>query len=317
MFYQKTQKLLELALWMQSSEDGISITDIMERYTVSKRTAIRMKDMVKVQFPQIQEISGAYNTKKWYIPRGTLGNYIAFSLNEINALQNAIKLMKSKLPEDVEALENVMYKIKASMNADALNRIEPDAEALLEAEGYALRPGPKIKINKAFMEKLRNAVIACKVIKIKYQSKTKNEWRTVYPYGFLYGNKHYLIAWHTKRKVMCHFDLNNIQDIEVLNEYFTRDTSFSLEEFSQQSFGVYQEEPFDVEWLFDNVVAQEAAKYIFHPTQTSCLNDDGSLTVKFRAGGAREMDWHLYTWGEHVKVIEPKDFDERKVWKDY
>ena len=87
----------------------------MERYTVSKRTAIRMKDMVKVQFPQIQEISGAYNTKKWYIPRGTLGNYIGFSLNEINALQNAIKLMKSKLPEDVEALElidNISVKIK-------------------------------------------------------------------------------------------------------------------------------------------------------------------------------------------------------------
>ena len=96
--------------------------------------------------------------------------------------------MKSKLPEDVEALENIMYKIKASMNTDALNRIEPDAEALLEAQGYALRPGPKIKTNKEFMEKLRNAVIACKVIKIKYQSKTKNEWRTVYPYGFLYGN---------------------------------------------------------------------------------------------------------------------------------
>ena len=316
MFYQKTQTLLELALWMQSNEDGVSIKDIMEKYDVSKRTAIRMKDMVKIQFPQIQEISGAYNTKRWFIPRGTLGNYINFSLSEINALQNAIKLMQSKLPEDVCALENVMHKIKASMSSESLNRIEPDAEALLEAEGYALRPGPKIKTNKEFMEKLRNALIACKIIKIKYQSKTKNEWRTVYPYGFLYGNKHYLIAWHTKREAMCHFDLNNIQNVEVLNKYFTRDTNFSLENFSKQSFGVYQEEPFDVEWLFDNVVAHEAIKYIFHPTQTTTLNEDGSLTVKFRAGGAREMDWHLHTWGSHVKVIEPKDFDERKIWKD-
>ena len=22
----------------------------------------------------------------------------------------------------------------------------------------------------------------------------------------------------------------------------------------------------------------------------------------------REMDWHLYTWGEHVKVIKPADW---------
>ncbi|MBO6289025.1 MAG: WYL domain-containing protein [Alphaproteobacteria bacterium] len=315
MFYQKTQKLLELGLWMQNAENGVSIADIMQKFKVSKRTAIRMKDMVKEQFPQIKEINGAHNTKRWYIPPCSLGQYVGFSLTEINALQNAIKLMKTKMPEDVAAIETVMHKIKASMSSEALNRIEPDAEALLEAEGYALRPGPKIKIDDKFMQKLRNAVIACKVIKIKYQSKTKNEWRTVYPYGFLYGNKHYLIAWHTKKKAMCHFDLNNIQDIQVTDEYFTRNPEFSLEEFSRQSFGVYQEEPFDVEWKFDKEVAPEAAKYIFHPTQEMISNPDGTLTVKFHAGGAREMDWHLYTWGKHVKVIKPKDFNKRKVWK--
>lgn len=315
MFYQKTQNLFELALWMQSNPDGISINDIMDKYSISQRTANRMKDMVKQQFPQIVEIKGAYNSKRWYIPQGTLNNQIGFSLNEITALQNAIKLMKTKSLSDVEFLETLMYKIKSSMNKDTLNRIEPDAEALLEAEGYALRPGPKIKTNKEHLEKLRSAIIACKVIKIKYQSKTKNEWRTVHPYGFLYGNKHYLIAWHIKRRIMCHFDLNNIQEIKVTDIYFNRDSNFSLEEFSKKSFGVYQEEPFNVEWLFDKEVAADAEKYQFHPTQTITHNEDGSLTVKFCAGGAREMDWHLYTWGKHVKVISPTDFDQRKIWK--
>lgn len=275
-----------------------------------------MKDMLKEQFPQIQEISSAHNQKHWYLPKDSLSQFVGFSLAEINALQNAVKMMKNKLPEDAEAIETVMNKIKATMSSEALNRIEPDAEVLLEAEGYALRPGPKIKVDSRFMQKLRNAVIACKVIKIKYQSKNKNEWRTVYPYGFLYGNKHYLIAWHTKKKAMCHFDLNNIQEIEVLDEYFVRDENFSLQKFAEQSFGVYQEEPFDVEWKFDKEVAKEAAKYIFHPTQEMITNKDGTLTVKFHAGGAREMDWHLYTWGKHVKVIKPKDFNKRKVWKN-
>lgn len=316
MFYEKTQKLLELALWMQNAEDGVSIADIMDRFKVSKRTAIRMKDMVKEQFPQIKEISGPHNTKHWYIPPCSLGQYVGFSLGEINALQNAIKLMKKRQPEDVAELEIMLYKIKSSMSKESLNRIEPDAEALLEAEGYALRPGPKIKVDTNFMQQLRLAVIACKVIKIKYQSRSKNEWRTVHPYGFLYGNKRYLVAFHTKHKQMCHFDLNNIEEIEVSDEYFTRDPDFSLEKFAEQSFGVYQEEPFEVEWLFDAEVAPEAAKYIFHPTQEMISNPDGSLTVKFRAGGAREMDWHLYTWGKHVKVIQPKDFNKRKIWKD-
>lgn len=75
------------------------------------------------------------------------------------------------------------------------------------------------------------------------------------------------------------------------------------------------EKPFDVEWLFDSAVADEAEQYVFHPKQTLRRNPDGSLTVKFRAGGRLEMDWHLYTWGNHVKVVKPenwRDFLERK-----
>lgn len=53
---------------------------------------------------------------------------------------------------------------------------------------------------------------------------------------------------------MCHFDLNKITEIEILEEYFERRTDFSLQDFSEQSFGVYQEEPFDVEWLFDKLL---------------------------------------------------------------
>ena len=316
MFYQKTQKLLEMSLWMQNCEGGVSISDIMQKFNVSKRTAIRMKDMIKEQFPQIKEIHGAHNTKRWIIPYGALDGCLGFSLDEINALQNAVKLMKTQMPEDAENLETVLHKIKSSMSPEALTRMEPDADALLEAEGYALRPGPKVMVNKELMQKLRNAVIACKIIKIKYHSKSKDGWRTVHPYGFLYGNKHYLIAWHVQHRKMCYFDLNNIQKILISDEYFVRDPEFSLELFTRQSFGVYQEEPFDVVWRFDKHVAEDAAKYIFHPSQTMKLNKNGTLTVKFRAGGAREMDWHLYTWGKHVKVIKPKDFDKRKIWKE-
>jgi predicted DNA-binding transcriptional regulator YafY len=32
---------------------------------------------------------------------------------------------------------------------------------------------------------------------------------------------------------------------------------------------------------------------------------DGSLVVRFRAGGLLEMAWHLFTWGDQVEVVEP------------
>ena len=317
MIYKKTDDLMNLVTFMQANSDGVCIQDIMDKFNVSRRTAIRMKDAIKHKYPNIIEDTRDKNVKYWSLPKDEGKTNLFFSLNEINAVQNAIKLMKKSSELEAEHLENVLNKIKVSIGQDAFNRIEPDAEVLLETEGYALRPGPKLSVNKEFMEKLRHAIIACKQIRIKYQSKTNDGWRTVYPYGFLYGNKHYLIAWHTKRFKMCHFDLNNISEIEILDKYFARDDKFSLQKFSENSFGIYQEAPFDVEWLFDSVVAKDASKYVFHPNQTLNFNEDGSLTVKFRAGGAREMDWHLYTWGNHVKVIEPTDFDERKVWKNY
>ena len=312
MLYQKTSDLLDLALLMQSETQGVTIQDIIDRYKVSKRTAVRMKDMIKERFPQIREIPLPRNGKAWFIPQGGLSSYVGFSLNEINALQNAVKLMKNRKMPDAEELQNLMHKVKACMGKDALTRMEPDAEALMEAEGYALRPGPRINVNKTFLNKLRNAVLACKVVRMKYDSSHDKGWRTIQPYGFLYGNKHYLIAWQNSKKAMCHFDLNKILEIEVKEQYFTRDPDFSLQKFSEQAFGVYQEEPFDVEWLFDAEVAESASQYIFHPGQTMQKNPDGTLTVRFRAGGAREMDWHLYTWGGHVKVVKPEDFDQRR-----
>jgi predicted DNA-binding transcriptional regulator YafY len=33
---------------------------------------------------------------------------------------------------------------------------------------------------------------------------------------------------------------------------------------------------------------------------------DGSVTVRFTAGGWLEMAWHLYQWGAQVEVIAPE-----------
>ncbi len=34
-------------------------------------------------------------------------------------------------------------------------------------------------------------------------------------------------------------------------------------------------------------------------------DDEERLIVRFRAGGVREICWHLITWGETVEIISP------------
>ena len=191
--YKKSDDLLDLATFMQASSEGVSIQDIMDKFKVSRRTAIRMKDSLKEKYPNIKEEVGEKNIKRWSLPKSEIGGNQYFSLNEINAMQNAIKLMRSSNSVDADYLENMLNKIKVSMDKALFNRIEPDAEVLLETEGYALRAGPRIEVNGEFMTKLRNAILGCMQIRIKYQSKSNEGWRTVYPYGMLYGNKEWLL----------------------------------------------------------------------------------------------------------------------------
>ena len=214
--YKKTQTLNDLILWMQDTDDGVSLKDIMEKYDVSLRTAVRMKDSIADKYHQLKEINGRYNTKRWYLPKGTGREMVNFSMEEIHALQNASKLLSSKSMIDAHYVDTVLHKIKAIIGKDATNRIEPDAEALLEAEGYAFRPGPKIIINTEHLKQLRYAIIACNRIKIKYDSAHNKDWRELFPYGFLYGNKHYLIAWDPTKRKICHFNLNKIKHIKKI-----------------------------------------------------------------------------------------------------
>ena len=70
-------------------------------------------------------------------------------------------------------------------------------------------------------------------------------------------------------------------------------------------------------WRFTPKAAADARQFLFHPTQRFEEEPDGSLIVRFHAGGALEMCWHLFTWGGEVEVMSPprlnKLFQERIV----
>ena len=53
--------------------------------------------------------------------------------------------------------------------------------------------------------------------------------------------------------------------------------------------------------------------YNFHPTQKVKRNEDGTVTVKFKASGEYEILWHLFKWGESVKIISPKSFKTKYI----
>ena len=144
--YEKADNLLQLALEMQAARYGLSLADIQERFHVGRRTAMRMRDAVLRNFPQAAEVEIEGRGKRWRLPAGLLDRLISFSADELADLTAAIEtLAAGGQPERAGRLENLQGKLRALLPPDAARRAEPDIEALLEAEGLAMRPGPKPK----------------------------------------------------------------------------------------------------------------------------------------------------------------------------
>jgi len=315
MRYEKADNLLQLALELQAARSGLSLADIVEKFQVGRRTAMRMRDAVLRNFPQTEEVETGDRTKRWRIPSGTLDRLVAFTAEELAALKSAVNLLERDNREDEAAeLATLAAKLKALLKPDVARKVEPDLEALLEAEGLAMRPGPRPRIDTAVVECLRQAIKACTKVRLRYRnrrSRQVNE-RLVHPYGFLHGHRNYLVAWHENPKAnrVALFALPHIEGIELTSEPFTRDPDFLLDQFAARSFGLFQDEPFVTTWKFTPEAADDASEFLFHPSQTQELQPDGSLIVKFEAASDLEMAWHLYSWGASVEVLEPAKLAE-------
>lgn len=310
--HEKTEALIRLAHDMNGTAEGLSLLDIQARHKVARRTAERMRDALERIFPGFEQANVDEVPKRWRIRNSTLLNkVIGFSAEEIAALVTASELaLRNNLPDLSVRLDSVAAKVRAALSPNVEKKVDTDVEALTEAEGIAMRPGPKQKIPVEILADLRQAILACRKTWLHYRAggTGRLSQQLVCPYGFLYGNRHYLVAYSTNDRAKDYrlFRLGNIEQIEITKQPFRRRKDFSLKKYAERSFGVFQEEPLDVVWRFSAKVASDARQFLFHPTQTMEDRPDGSLIVRFRAGGALEMSWHLFTWGPEVEVIKPR-----------
>src|SRR5208337_3314070 len=102
------------------------------------------------------------------------------------------------------------------------------------------------------------------------------------------------------------FRLDTIHGLEILDEPGAPPADFDLKAYAGQSFGVFQEPPEEIVLRFAPEAAPDARNFLFHPTQRLEDHPDGSLTVRFKAGGFLEIAHHLMTWGPSVTILAPK-----------
>ncbi len=290
--YSRVSDIIVLITLMQSKVMGITLTDIQNEFGVSRRTAERLRDTMLNVMPQINEIDSTDKEKHWGFTSGYMNEVISFTPDEIAILES----VKDGLPFDdkKESVDKVITKLKA-LSRKQLAKIDDAIELIMKSEGVAVSQKPSYKIDVDILDIIRCAIKENLRIKCKYDNRDK----ILSPYGIIYSANVYLIGVEGEHENPYVYRIHKIKDVELTKETFDKG-DFDIKEYANHSFGVYQNETIKVELLFNPDVAEDVLNYNFHPTQKVKQNDDGSVTVKFKASGEYEILWHLFRWGDTV-----------------
>lgn len=311
---QKVEEIIELAMMFQNSYCGLCIDDIQEHFECSRRSAERMKSVLFNLYPEkIEEVQTNDKRKRWRFVKGTMNTLISFTTDDFANLEYLKGL--SNDVEKKKEIDELIAKIKALTPQKNLRSLDTDVSAILETEGFAVRQYSGVTYSKKTLEDLRNSMLAFKKIKFEYKINDEEKTITLNPYGIIISDKHYLVGFNDYVNDLRLYRIDKIHSLEVLEEYFEKDENFSLTEYSNKSFKIYQEEPMNVVLEFNKSVADEVLNYHFHPTQKMKKLENGDIQVKFVACGSYSICQELFKWGSNVKVKKPTEL--KTIYKTY
>lgn len=306
MRHDKTVLVMELARRMAASAEGLTLDDMAHDLGIGRRTVERMRDAVLQLFPAAEEVSDP-PYKRWRIRGGLSAFEQAPTTPELVELTKAAQALRAAGEGGrAAALESLERKLKSAMRSTTLNRLAPDLEALVRAETIAVQAGPRPNADEAMLATIRGAVLAQAPLGFTYSRPgAEARRRSVAPCGVMFGRANYLVAADRESGRIQTFRLDRMSAVESQSGFAPPPPEFDLSVFASQSFGIYQDEIEDVILHVTPAGAPEARGWRWHPTQTLEDQPDGSVVVRFRASGMRELAWHLFTWGEQVTIVAP------------
>ena len=131
--------------------------------------------------------------------------------------------------------------------------------------------------------------------------------RVIDPYAI--RNQHgtwYLIGFCHQRNEVRIFALNRILTIETTDVDFYKPSSFSIEDYLKDSFGIYRnEKTYHVKLKFSPYQARWIRERQWHKTQKLSELEDGGLIMEMDVEGIEEVKRWVMQYGGEVEVVEP------------
>ena len=179
------------------------------------------------------------------------------------------------------------------------------------AEFISFQQQPTSAIERHKFETIQHAIINHQRIKIKYYSQHRNEItdRDIDPYAIRnqHGNWYLIGLCHLRNEVRV-FALNRILTIEITKVDFDKPSSFSIEDYLKDSFGIYRnEKTYHVKLKFSPYQARWIRERQWYKTQKLTEIKDGSLILEMDVEGLEEVKRWVMKYGAEVEVLDPEE----------
>lgn len=324
MSYRNAETLLLLVLMLQSSRAGLTLDELAERLGISRRSVQRMMAILR---------GGACGTAgllliedevwrqptRYRIATRHLRQFESLTPADLNALDKAVALFRhNSMASEAADLARLQAKVMTLADQAELDDIETEVAYRTEARSFAARPGPRNPLSGEVVETIERAIAELWQIRFQYKNVGRSAYtpREMCPFGIVIGKFHYLIAFSAEHGAgpdgehLRTYRMDRMKDVALLDRSFVRPDRPTIGDFARNSFGIYQEPPRTVRWRFSRAKAEEAACFVFHPTQKTTLEPEGTLLVEFEAGGLKEMAWELFQWDGEVEILDPPELKE-------
>ena len=178
MRYERLENLVRLAVHLQGTPAGLTLDDIQADFSVSRSTAERMRNAVEAAFGPLDLVDGDDPKRHWRLRSDAVRRLVAIAPEELAELESAASaLERVGLEERAGTLRDFATKVRATLRTESLALLEVELEALVQAEGLAMRAGPRTRLDAGLLSALREAITTHRLVKFRYLLATNSTVR--------------------------------------------------------------------------------------------------------------------------------------------
>lgn len=301
---------------------GATIHEIMAEEDLSRSTVVRLlKTIGDHGFPLFDDRVPGSNEKTWKFAPGYVKKFPNISLPDMEITQSEVLALylvvgESRIIRNTglkAALDRLLVKLEACFSQDALQRLRKFSTLFVSSSKFT----KDYTCKESIIEKLSSAILDCSVCVIRYHAfgeDTIKRFRIEPLHFFEHEGGLYAAVRTPLHDTIITLAVERIIELTKTQEIFSPPSDFDPEIWIGEAFGVTHGKTMDVQIRF----AAEQARYVMEKQwcdqQKIIKNLDGSIILKMRTAGFRELSRWILSWGKAAEVLEPENL--RKMVAD-